>query len=92
MPRIRQNAEAYAVADFQKEVRMCQGEQNLMSVRALADAIDVAHSTLYPKIKSPGKFTVAELQRIVPVLHPDIKIVLTLLGYSAGEIRKFKEE
>ncbi len=89
MPRIRQKAKEYAVADFQQEIRRQQGYHNLMSVRALAKAIEVPHTTLNPKLKEPHKLTVAEIQKLVSVLHPDIGILLTLLGYSKQEIEKY---
>lgn len=91
MPRIYQNADKYAVADFQQEVRRQQGHYDLMSVRALAGAMGVPHTTLNPKLKEPKRLTVEELQKLVPVIHPDIGILLTLLGYSKQEIKRFKE-
>lgn len=92
MPRVHINAEKYAVADFQKEIRRQQGHYDLMSVRALAGAIGLPHTTLNPKLKEPHKLTVDDLRKIVPVIHPNIGVLLTLLGYSRQEIKKFKEE
>ena len=40
MPRIRGKAAEYAAEDFRKEMRMRQGEQDLMSKAALAEAAD----------------------------------------------------
>ena len=91
MPRIYQNADKYAVADFQQDIRKQQGYYDLMSVRALAGAMGVPHTTLNPKLKEPKRLTVEELQKLVPVIHPDIGILLTLLGYSKQEIKRFKE-
>ncbi len=89
MPRIRQKMEEYAVADFQQEIRRQQGHHDLMSVRALARAMGVPHTTLNSKLKEPHKLTVEEIQKLVPVLHPDIGILLTLLGYSKQEVKKY---
>ena len=91
MPRIYQNKEKYALEDFQREIRQQQGYYNLMSVRSLARAMDVPHSTLNPKLKAPQKLTVEDLQKLVSVLHPDIGILLTLLGYSNHDICRFKK-
>lgn len=44
MPRIAQNAEKYAVADFQKEIRKQQGAYNVMSVRSLAAFVGIPHA------------------------------------------------
>ena len=41
MPRIRQYEERYAAEDFRKEVRIRQGERDLMSVSALAEEADI---------------------------------------------------
>ena len=91
MPRIHQNAQKYAVADFQKDVRRQQGVYNLMSVRSLAGAAGIPHTTLNPKLKEPGRLTVEDIQKLVAVIHPNIEILLTLLGYSRQEIKRFKE-
>ena len=92
MPRIYQNADKYAVADFQQEIRKQQGRYNLMSARSLAGAVGIPHTTLTPKLHEPSKLTVADLQKLVPAIHPDPVILLGLLGYSRQEIKRFKEE
>ncbi len=91
MPRIKQNASQYIVQDFQREIRMQQGYYNLMSTRALAAVVGIPHNTLNPKLRDPRRFTVANLQKIVPVLHPNPEVVLALLGYSKSEIKRFKQ-
>lgn len=91
MPRIHQNAEKYAVSDFQTEIRKKQGEHDLMSVRALADKAGIPQSTLNPKIRDPDKLLVSELRKLIRTIHPDIRVVLVLLGYSTQEIKRFSE-
>ena len=90
MPRIHQYDEKYVKTDFQTEIRRQQGEQNLMSCRALAQAAKIPHSTLNPKIDDPFKLTVKDLRKLIPVLHPDPAPVLALLGYSKKDIEKFR--
>lgn len=91
MPRIYQNSEKYTIEDFRRNIRQQQGYYDLMSVRSLAKAMGVPHTTLSPKLKDPLKLTVEEIQKLVSVLHPDIDILLALLGYSRQEIKRFKE-
>ena len=92
MPRIHQYAEKYAIADFQQDIRRQQGHYDLMSVRALAGAVGIPHTTLNPKLKDPKKLTVEDLQKIIPVIHPDIETLLVLLGCSRQEINKFRRQ
>lgn len=92
MPRIKQNAEKYAAADFLKEVRRQQGEYNVMSVRALAELVGIPNSTLHPKLQDPDKLLVADIRKLVKAIRPDIGIVLELLGYSSKDIKNFKED
>lgn len=92
MPRIIQNAEKYAVADFQQEIRRRQGHHNVMSVRSLADFVGIPHTTLNPKLHEPDRLLVSEVRKLVKAIHPDIGILLVLLGYSKQEIKKFKED
>lgn len=91
MPRINQNAEKYAVADFQQEIRKQQGTYNVMSVRSLADLAGIPHTTLNPKLHDPNKLLVSDIRKLVKAIQPDIGIMLTLLGYSNQAIKKFKE-
>lgn len=92
MPRIRQNEVQYAVEDFRKEVRSKQGYYGFVSVRSLAAEMDMPHATLNPKVNDPLKLGVPDLRKLIRTLHLDIGIVLSLLGYSRQEIRKFKED
>ena len=90
MPRIRQRSAEYAEEDFITNIRCCQGQQNLMSVRSLAEAAGMPHTTLNQKLKDPERFTVADFRNLIPVLHPDPVTVLTLLGYSTAELKKLR--
>jgi len=92
VPRIYQNADKYAVAGFQQEIRKQQGQYNLMSVRSLAGAVGIPHTTLTPKLHEPHKLTIGDLQKLIKTIHPDPGILLILLGYSKQEIKKYKED
>lgn len=91
MPRLKQNAEKYAMEGFQTEIRKKQGEYDLMSVRALAREIGIPHTTLGPKLKEPDKLEVADLRKIVTTIDPDPGVVLALLGYDRKAIRRFQQ-
>lgn len=92
MPRIHQNAEKYAVADFQQEIRKQQGAHNVMSVRSLATLAGIPHTTLSPKLKEPDKLLVSDIRKLVRAIQPDIGILLALMGYSKQDIKKYKED
>ena len=89
MPRISQLADKYAREDFAKEIRRKQGEMELMSVRALAEAIDIPASTLGPKLREPDKLDVVDLRKIVKTLSPDPAVILRLLGYETKTANKY---
>ena len=88
MPRVRQKAQEYAVADFQKEIRRQQGEYGLMSARSLATAANIPVTTFHDKMKDPMRFTVSDLQKLVETIRPNPMAVLGLLGYSAKDLRR----
>lgn len=90
MPRIRQNEEKYAAEDFRKEVRIRQGEQDLMSVTALAEKADMPRTTLTKRLSDPMGMTFREFRKLNKAARLDPAAVLPLLGYSAKDIRKFR--
>ncbi|MBQ7001714.1 MAG: hypothetical protein IJN67_11845 [Oscillospiraceae bacterium] len=92
MPKIRQNEEKYAVEGFRKEIRIRQGEHDLMSKTALAEAVDIPRTTITKRLAEPMTMTFWEFRQINNAIHPDPSVVLALLGYSSKEIRKFRED
>ena len=94
MPRIRQYSAAYAEEDFRREVfRQIVDRYGDLSVTQLAKEAGIAVSTLNDKIRrSARNLDVHDFRLIVPVLKPDIAIVLKLLGYEDADIRKFKNK
>ena len=86
MPRIRQNAEQYAVADFQKELRIRRAEYELQSIQSLSDVTGIPLTSLWKNLKEPLTLRVSVLEAIVKAVHPDARIVLALLGYTTKEI------
>lgn len=91
MPRIYQNKDQYAAEDFRREIRCRQGYYNLMSQQALADASGIPRPTLRKRILEPEGMMVGEFRKLIKTIHPDIAVVLALLGYENQEIKKFKE-
>ena len=91
MPRIKQNEEKYAAEDFRKEVRIRQGERDLMSVTSLAEAAAIPRTTLTKRLSDPMSMTFEEFRKLnrAACLYP--AAVLPLLGYTAKEIRKFRD-
>ena len=90
MPRIEQYKDKYAAEDFRKEVRTRQGENDLMSKTALAEAAALPRTTVTKRLAEPMSMTFGEFKKLNTVIHPDPGVVLALLGYSSKEIRKFK--
>ena len=92
MPKIRQNELKYAVEGFQKEVRIRQGEQDLMSKTALAEAAEMPRTTVTKRLTDPMGMTFGEFRKLKEVIAPDPGVMLTLLGYSGKEIKAFREK
>ena len=91
MPRIKQNEEKYAVEDFRKEVRIRQGERDLMSVTALAEEAGMPRTTLTKRLSDPMGMTFGEFRKLNRAARLDPAAVLPLLGYTAKEIRMFRD-
>ena len=89
MPRIHQYDKRYAAEDFRREIRCRQGHCDLMTIQAVSDAVGIPRSTLHTKLRDPETLGVEDLQKLIPVLHPDPKVVLALLGYTKKEINQF---
>lgn len=92
MPRIRQNATQYQKEDFLQAIRMGQAQTGLMHKNALADAAGMARSTLYERLDKPELLRVAELRGLVSTIPINPGAMLLFLGYTAKDIKKFKEE
>lgn len=90
MPRIKQNQEKYATEDFRKEVRIRQGERDLMSVTALAEEAGMPRTTLTKRLSDPMSMTFDEFRKLNSATRLDPAVVLPLLGYTAKEIRMFR--
>ncbi len=92
MPRIKQNEERYAAEDFRKEVRIRQGERDLMSVSALAEEADIPRTTLAKRLADPMSMTFEEFRKLNRAARLDPAAVLPLLGYTARDIRMLRAE
>ncbi len=92
MPRIRQNAAQYQKEDFLRAIRMGQAQTGLMHKNALADAIGIARSTLYEHLDNPELLRVSELRGLVATIPINPGAMLQFLGYTAKDIKRFKEE
>lgn len=92
MPRIKQYADKYAAEDFRKEVRMRQGELDLMSKTLLAERAEIPRTTLIKRLSDPMGMSFEEFRKINKAIHPDPGVVLALLGYDAKAIRRFRTE
>lgn len=91
MPRIKQYADKYAAEDFRKEIRIRQGERDLMTKAALAEEADIPRTTLQKRLAEPLGMTFGEFRKLKTAVSPDPQVVLALLGYTGKEIQKFRE-
>ncbi len=91
MPRIRQLANQYANEDFVKELRKKMIDYNYTSFKEVAQTVQIDPRTLYRRVENPDKFCVSVFRKIIPLLQPDPGIVLSLLGYTKQDIKRFKE-
>lgn len=88
MPRIGQYADKYAADDFRKEIRIRQGEHDLMSTSALAEAADIPRTTVIKRLSDPSSMTFAEFRKLNQTVHPDPVAVLPVLGYTIKDLKK----
>lgn len=91
MPRIRQLTNQYANEDFVKELRKKMIDYNYTSFKEVAQTVQIDPRTLYRRVENPDKFCVSVFRKIIPILQPDPGIVLSLLGYTKQDIKRFKE-
>lgn len=90
MPRLKREQDRYATEDFRKEVRIRQGERDLMSVTALAEEAGMPRTTLTKRLSDPMSMTFDEFRKLNSATRLDPAAVLPLLGYTAKEIRLFR--
>ena len=91
MPRLKREQDRYATEDFRKEVRIRQGERDLMSVTALAEEAGMPRTTLTKRLSDPMSMTFGEFRKLNSATRLDPAAVLPLLGYTAKEIRLFRD-
>lgn len=89
MSRPRKAPEEHADDKFRREIRVKQGYYDLMTQRELAASCEIPQPTLCKHLAKPECFTVAELRKIVGAITPDPLVILSLLGYSAKDIKTF---
>ena len=87
MPRLRVKADEYAREDFSKELRKNMIDQNIESVKELADMIGMDGRTMYRRMDNIGQLKVSELAALKNVLCPDPVLILRVLGYTNKEIK-----
>ena len=91
MPRIRQNANKYAMNDFRAEINAQCGRLGYKSQKSLGDALGVSQVTAGNYIKSPETIQIGKLRDLIKVLQLDPVVVLKALGYSTKEIKNMNK-
>lgn len=89
MSRPRKEPEELADDKFRREIRMKQGYYDLMTQRELAGSCGIPQPTLCKRLAKPENLTVAELRKLVGAIAPDPLVILSLVGYSAKDIKTF---
>ncbi len=92
MPRIRQNAEAYARKDFQKAIGRAQVDADLTQKKMLAEASGIPYTTLWRRIENPEELSLKQVRQLLTVLPIPAEALLAFLGYQTKEIKTIKEE
>lgn len=91
MPRIRQKADEYAIADFLQEINAQCGRFGYKSQKALGGALGVCQATAGNYLRNPESIPLWILRAMVKTLKPDPVVVLKAIGYSSNDIKKLKE-
>lgn len=92
MPRIRQNAEKYLLADLIREIDVRCAWNGIKTNEALGEALGVTGMTIGNFRKEPGARQIALLQGIVKQLKPNPAPLLLFLGYTSQDIKKFAKD
>lgn len=88
MPRIKAKADVYAREDFSKELRKNMIDQNIDSVKELADMIGMETRTMYRRMVNVDQLKISELAALKTALSPDPVVLLRVLGYTSKEIKE----
>ena len=91
MPRIRQNAEEYAMQDFLSEINAQSARYGYRTQEALGSALGVCQATAGNYLKKPETIRLSALRAMVKVLKLNPVVVLKVLGYTAKEIQSISK-
>ena len=69
MPRIKQNASAYAAKDFMIEIRKAGVDRGLNSVQQIAEYCGLKPSTLRRRMREPEAMPMGEILLLSEKLH-----------------------
>ena len=92
MPRLRQNAERDAMADFMGELHAQRARFGYGTQRSLAPVLGVCQATAGNYIRNPETIPFGVLRAIVKAVKPDPGILLKALGYTTQDIKKLAKE
>ena len=92
MPRLRQNAERDAMADFMGELNAQLARFGYDTQRSLAPVLGVCQATAGNYIRNPETIPFGVLRAIVKAVKPDPGILLKALGYTTQDIKKLAKE
>ena len=90
MPRLRQNAERDAMADFMGELNAQRARFGYDTQRSLAPVIGVCQATAGNYIPNPENIPFGVLRKLVKVLKPDPVLLLKAMGYTTTDIQKIE--
>ena len=90
MPRIRQNAERDAMADFMGELNAQRARFGYDTQRSLAPVLGVCQATAGNYIRNPETIPFGVLRKLVKSLKPDPVLFLKAVGYTTTDIQKIE--
>lgn len=88
MPRLRQNTDRDAMADFVSELNAQRARFGYDTQRTLGPALDVCQATAGNYIRNPETIPFGVLRKMIKLLKPDPILFLKAVGYTSSDIKK----
>lgn len=92
MAKTQKTAEQEAIDALRGELNAQRWRYGYTSFRSLGDALGIAMDTANNYIKRPETIRIGTLRDMVRLLKPDPMIILSAVGYTTRDIKKFAKE
>ena len=92
MAKIQKTIEKEAIDALRGELNAQRWRYGYTSFRSFGDALGIAMDTANNYIKRPETIRIGTLRDMVRILKPNPMIVLSAVGYTTRDIKKFAKE